>query len=78
MKNFEEILPLILAVIIAVFLFLGVIKAITKSLKPPSRHNTIDTTMDLKEQKWRMDEIRRNQKQLLRDQKQKIRDMQRQ
>jgi len=77
MKYFEESLPLILAIIIAIFLFLGVVTAIKKSARPPTRHKTIDSTMRLKEQKWRMDDVRRRQKQLLREQKQKMRDMQR-
>ncbi|MBN1870761.1 MAG: hypothetical protein JW847_09330 [Candidatus Omnitrophica bacterium] len=77
MKGFEETLPLIAALLAAIVLFLGVITAIKKSLTPPSRNDTIDSTLLLKEQKRRMDDIQSRQKQFMRDQRQKIRDMQR-
>ena len=77
MKNFEEIVPLIVAVLIAIVLFLGIITTIKKSLKSPSGHDTIDSTLQLREQKRRMEDIQRRQKQLMRDQRQKIRDLQR-
>ena len=77
MKNFEEIVPLIVALLIAIVLFLGIITTIKKSLKPAPRHDTIDSTLHLKEQQRRMDDVQRRQKQLMRDQKQKIRDLQR-
>ena len=77
MKGFAEIVPLIVALLVAVVLFIGIITTIKKSLKPPSRRNTIDSTLQLKEQKRRVTDIQRRQKQLMRDQRQKIRDLQR-
>ncbi len=77
MIDFDEILPIVIAIIVAIILFFGIITAIQKSWKSPPRRNTIDSRMQLKEQGRLMDDVRRRQKQLLRDQKQKIRDMQR-
>ncbi|MCK5014449.1 MAG: hypothetical protein KAS66_11575 [Candidatus Omnitrophica bacterium] len=77
MKGFEEIVPLVVAILVAVVLFLGVITAIKKSLKPPSRRDTIDSSLQLKDQKRRMEDVQRRQKQLMRDQRQKLRDLQR-
>lgn len=78
MKDFEEIVPLIVAFCLAVILFLGVISAIKKSLKPAVNHDSLDSTLQLKEQRRRMEDIQRRQKQLMEDQRQKIRDLQRQ
>ena len=77
MKGFEEIAPLFVALLVAIILFLGVITAIKKSLRPSPRKDTIDSALRLKEQKRRMEDIQRRQKQLMRDQQQKIRDLQR-
>ena len=77
MKGSEEIVPLIVAILVAIVLFLGVVTAIKKSFKAPSRHDTIDSAFELKEQQRRMADIQRRQKQLMRDQRQKIRDLQR-
>jgi phosphotransferase system glucose/maltose/N-acetylglucosamine-specific IIC component len=77
MKGFEEIFPLIIAIFVAIALFLGVTIAIKKSLKPSPAYDTIDSTLQLKEQKRRMEDIQRRQKQFMQDQKQKIRDLQR-
>jgi len=77
MIDFDEIFPFLIAIIVAVVLFFGFITIVKKSLNAPTREDAIDSRMELKEQQWRMDDIRRRQKQLLRDQKQKIRDMQR-
>ena len=77
MKGLEEIVPLIVALFVAVVLFLGIVTAIKKSLKPPSRQDNIDSTLQLKEQKRRAQDITRRQKQLIRDQQQKIRDLRR-
>jgi len=77
MIDLDEILPYVVAFVVAVVLFFGFITTIQKSLKPPSRKDAIDSKMQIKEQQWLMDDIRQRQKQLLRDQKQKIRDMRR-
>jgi len=77
MRNIDEILPFIIAAIVAVILSFSVVTMIKKSIKFPYKHNTIDSRTQLKEQRWRMNDVRQRQKQLLRDQKQKIRDMQR-
>jgi hypothetical protein len=77
MKGFEEIVPLIVAILVAIALFLGVVTSIKKSLKPPVRRDAIDSTLELKEQKRLVGDVQRRQKQLMRDQRQKIRDLQR-
>lgn len=77
MVDFEEIFPYVIAIFVAIVLFFGFITTIKKSMKQPARKNIIDSKMDLKEQRWLMDDVRRRQKQLLRDQKQKIRDLKR-
>ena len=77
MSDFEDILPLALGIIVAIILFFGLITVIKKTIQIPVKKSTIDRDMSLKEQQWRMDDVRRRQKQLLRDQKQKMRDMQR-
>jgi len=77
MKSFEEILPLIVATIVAVVLFFGLVTTIRKSLKAPAKRDTIDSTLQLKEQQQRAQDVRQRQRQLMRDQKQKMRDMQR-
>jgi len=77
MIDFDEIFPIIIAIIVAVVLFFGVITAIQKAWKSPTKSFPIDSRMQIKEQRRLMDDIRRRQKQLLRDQKQKLRDMQR-
>jgi len=77
MVDFDEIFPYVVAIIVAIVLFFGFIATIKKSLKRPARKDVIDSRMDLKEQRWLMDDVRRRQKQLLRDQKQKIRDLKR-
>lgn len=77
MIDFEEVFPFIIATIVALALFFGLITAIKKSWKAPARRDTIDSRMQMKEQGQLMDDVRRRQKQLLRDQKQKMRDMQR-
>jgi len=77
MKSFEEIVPLIFALIVAIALFLGVVTSIKKSLKGPAKRDTIDSSITQKEQQRRMDDVRRRQKQLMRDQRQKIRNLQR-
>jgi len=78
MKSFEEIFPLIVAVLVAIVLFLGIITSIKKSLRAPAPKDTIDSSLQLKEQQRRMDDVQRRQKELMRDQKQRIRDLQRQ
>lgn len=77
MKGFEEALPLIVALLVAVVLFIGFVTAVKKSLKFSGQRDTIDSSLQLKEQKRRMADIQRRQKELMRDQKQRIRDMQR-
>jgi len=77
MIDIEEILPYVIATIVAIALFFGFVSAIKKSWKPTSSHRTIDSRMKMKEQKLLMDDVRQRQKQLIRDQKQKMRDMQR-
>jgi len=77
MSDFEDILPIALGIIVAVILFFGLITALKKTIQVPAKQSTIDRDMSLKQQQWRMDDVRRRQKQLLRDQKQKMRDMQR-
>ncbi len=77
MKGFEEILPLLIAVLVAAVLFLGFITTVKKSLKVPDQRNTVDSSSQLKEQQRRMDDIQRRQKELMRDQRQRMRDMQR-
>ena len=77
MIDMDEILPFIIAIIVAVILFFGVITAIQKAWKSPPKRNTIDSRMQLKEQSRLMDDVRQRQKQLIRDQKQRMRDMQR-
>jgi hypothetical protein len=77
MKGFEEVLPFIAALLVAIVLFLGLLTTIKKSLKPPEQRDTIDSTLELKEQRRRMDDIKKRQEQLMRDQRQKIRDLQR-
>ena len=77
MKGFAEIVPLIVAFLVALILFFGLITTIKKSLKPPPKSNTLDSSLQLKEQKRRMEDIQRRQKQLMRDQRQKVRDLQR-
>jgi len=77
MISFDEIFPFIVAIFIAIVLFFGFITVVKKSLKSPPKKNTIDSTIRIKEQKWRMDDVRQRQKQLMRDQRQKLRDAQR-
>ena len=77
MKNFEEILPLITGIVVAIALFLGIVTAIKKSLKNPIKRDTIDSTMQLKEQDRRIEDVKRRQKELMESQRQRIRDLQR-
>jgi len=77
MKNFEEIVPIIVAAIIAGVLFFGFIKTIKKFMEIPPERQVINSTATLKKQKQRMRDIQERQKQLMRDQKQKIRDLNR-
>jgi hypothetical protein len=77
MKNFEEILPLIFGISIAVLLFWGVITGIKKIMSVPDQRGTIHVNEELKSQKRRMEEIQRMQKQHMEDQKQRIKDLQR-
>ena len=77
MKGFEEILPLIVALLVAAALFVGFVTTVKKSLKTPVPKSTIDSSLQLREQQQRMDDIQQRQKDLMRDQKQRMRDMQR-
>ena len=77
MKGFEEILPLIVALLVAALLFLGFITVVKKALKTDPPKSTIDSSSQLREQKKRAEDIQRRQKQLMEDQRQRIRDMQR-
>jgi len=77
MIDIDDILPVVVAIAVAAVLFLAIITAIKQTMKPAPKRDTIDSRMQIKEQQWRMDDIRRRQKQLLRDQKQKIRDLRR-
>ncbi|MCK5260256.1 MAG: hypothetical protein KAJ70_04270 [Candidatus Omnitrophica bacterium] len=77
MKGLEEITPLVVAVLVAIVLFIGIVTAITKSMGSSPKQDTIDSALQIKEQKRRMEDIQRRQKQLMRDQRQKIRDLQR-
>jgi len=77
MKGFEDIFPLIAAIIVAAILFLGVTTVVKKVLKSSVKRDTIDSTLTLKEQDRRVEDIKRRQKRLMQDQKQKMRDMQR-
>jgi hypothetical protein len=77
MNWFEEILPFIVAILIAIALVLGLFTSIRKSLNPSTPTDTIDSSSQLREQQRRMDDIEDRQKQLMRDQQQRIRDLQR-
>ncbi|HQP10392.1 MAG TPA: hypothetical protein PKV41_03300 [Candidatus Omnitrophota bacterium] len=77
MKGFEEILPFVVAVILAIALILGLMTSIKKSLNPPASTDSIDSSFQLREQQRRMDDIQERQKQFMRDQQQRIRDLQR-
>ena len=77
MKNFEEFLPLIFGIFVAVLLFWGVIAGIKKIMSVPDKRETIHVNEELKSQKRRMQEIRQIQKQHMEDQKQRIKDLQR-
>lgn len=77
MKNFEEIVPLAVAIIVAIVLFFGFITAVKKALKSRDKSDTIDSAMFLKEQKWQMEDVQKRQKELMQSQRQKIRDLQR-
>ena len=77
MDVLEESLPFIAAILVAIALLFGLTTAITKFLKPPQQELNIDSSIQIKEQKRRMEDIRRRQEELMRNQKQRIRDMQR-
>ncbi len=77
MRDVEEILPLVFGILVAIALFFGMITAVKKSLTVPVGDKDVNATIRLKEQGYRMDDVRRNQKELMRNQKQKIRDLQR-
>ncbi len=77
MADFEDIFPLIVALLVAVALFLGFVTTIKKSLKTPVPKSSIDSSALRREQKQRMDDIQRRQKELMENQKQRMRDMQR-
>ena len=77
MKSFEEILPLIVAVVVAIVLFIGIVTSIMKSMKTGPKQNKIDSTLQLKEQQRRMKDVQRRQKELMENQRQRIRDLQR-
>jgi len=77
MIDFDEVFPFIVATVVALVLFFGLITAVKKSWKAPARRDNIDSRRQMKEQGQLMDDVRRRQKQLLRDQKQRMRDMQR-
>jgi sensor histidine kinase regulating citrate/malate metabolism len=77
MKSFEEIVPLAVAIIVAIVLFFGFISAVKKSLQSRDRNETIDSAMFLKEQKWQIEDVQKRQKELMQAQRQKIRDLKR-
>ena len=77
MVDFDEIFPYIIAVFVAIVLFFVFITMVKKSMKQPAIKDVINSRMDLKEQRWLMDDVRQRQKQLMRDNKQKIRDLKR-
>lgn len=77
MIDMEEILPLVLAVFVAVVLFFGFVTAVKKTMKTSPPQGVTEHELMLKDQKQLMEDIRRRQKDLIRDQKQKIRDAQR-
>ena len=77
MKNFEEILPLIFGIVVAVLLFWGVVTGVKKIMNTHDERGTIHMNEELKSQKRRMEEIQRIQKQHMEDQKQRIKDLQR-
>ena len=77
MKNFEDILPLIFGIVVAVLLFWGVVTGIKKIMNTHDERGTIHMNEELKSQKRRMEEIQRIQKQHMEDQKQRIKDLQR-
>jgi len=77
MINMDDIIPFIIAIVFACVLFFVVTTAIGKAWKSPKNSFPIDSSIQIKEQRRLMNDVRRRQKQLLRDQKQKLRDMQR-
>lgn len=77
MKGFEEIFPLIVAFLVAVALFFGVVISIGKSLKEPQEPEPADSVFYIKEQQRRLDDVQRQQKELMESQRQRIRDLQR-
>jgi len=77
MKSFEEFMHLILGILITIALCWGMIAGIKKFLNIPDKKETIYINDDLRKQKRRAEEIRRQQKQLMENQKQRLRDMQR-
>ena len=77
MIDMDDIMPLIIGILAAVVLFFGFTIALKKTIPADTGHITTEHDKILMKQRWRMDDVRQRQKQLLRDQKQKIRDMRR-
>ena len=63
--------------IIGILLFMGVFQAVGKIFKPAPTINRVDSSKMLREQKYRMDQIKDQQRQLMDRQKQKVRDSRR-
>ena len=77
MKDFEEIVPLIFAIAIAIVLFWGLTFGIKHVMTIPDQGETINMDATIKLQKQRTEEIQRRQKQLMENQKQRIKDLRR-
>ena len=77
MKSFEELLPLIVALVIAIVLLIGFLTAVTKSMGVSDQMETIDLTLPFEAQEKRVDDVQRLQKEHMRNQKERIRDLQR-
>jgi len=77
MMDSDDIIPIVLAILFAIALFFGLIFTIKKYFKNPPPPSKIDSKMEMKEQKWHMEDIRRRQKDLMRSQRDKIRDLRR-
>ena len=77
MRDFEEIIPIVFAIAVAIALFFGLIHGLKKVMNLPAKQGTINSRDDLKAQKRRMEDIQRRQRQLMDDQRQRIKDLRR-
>ena len=77
MKEYEEIVPLIIGIGVAIFLFWAITIGIKKFINMPNKYDSINVDSDLRMQKERIKNVQQLQKQYMQDQKQRIRDLQR-